>query len=72
MDERPGYTCRECIDTHVGKSMLDQVQLGEAIFSNVPVLVAQKGDLHISLIGMSFLRRFEGFSANGESFLIAY
>ena len=45
---------------------LNQVEVGSLGLSNVEALIAQPGDLHQSLLGMSFLGRLRSYEFSGD------
>ncbi len=49
---------------------LDSVAVGSIIERSVPALVAQPGQLKISLLGMSFLNRLEGWDVRGDKLVL--
>ena len=52
--------------THSARMRLNQVEVGALGLSNVDALVAQPGDLHQSLLGMSFLSRLRSYEFSGD------
>ncbi len=58
--------------TRAAATELDTLSFGDVSFFNVPVLVAQDGDLDSSLLGMAILRRAQGFSADGDALYIQF
>jgi aspartyl protease family protein len=46
--------------------MLDRVAVGTIVERSVPALVAQAGQLHVNLLGMSFLDRLESWQVRGD------
>jgi aspartyl protease family protein len=63
------------VDTANGRTRaaavtLDRVVVGSIVERAVPALVAQPGGLRISLLGMSFLNRLEGFEVRGDRLLL--
>jgi aspartyl protease family protein len=49
---------------------LDRMAVGGIIEHAVPALVAQPGQLHTSLLGMSFLNRLESLEVHGDQLLM--
>lgn len=63
------------IDTANGRARaapvtLDRVAVGDIVERSVPALIAQPGQLRISLLGMSFLNRLEGWEVRGDKLLM--
>jgi aspartyl protease family protein len=59
------------IDTANGRTRaasvtLDRVTVGEIVERKVPALVAQPGQLRVSLLGMTFLNRLESWEVRGD------
>jgi aspartyl protease family protein len=59
------------IDTANGRTRaasvtLDRIAVGEIVERKVPALVAQPGQLRISLLGMTFLNRLESWEVRGD------
>ena len=52
--------------THSARMRLNQVEVGALGLSNVDALIAQPGDLHQSLLGMSFLSRLRSYEFSGD------
>jgi len=46
--------------------MLDRIAVGSILERSVPALVAQPGQLRVSLLGMSFLNRLEGWDVRND------
>jgi aspartyl protease family protein len=46
---------------------LDRVAVGGIVERQVPALIAQPGQLHTSLLGMSFLNRLQSFEVSGST-----
>ncbi len=46
--------------------MLDRIAVGSIVERSVPALVAQPGQLHVSLLGMSFLNRLESWEVRND------
>lgn len=51
--------------TMTARTTLDSIQIGQIRVNRVSALVARPGDLDVSLLGMSFLGRLEGFEVAG-------
>jgi aspartyl protease family protein len=49
---------------------LDRVAVGTIVERSVPALVAQAGQLHVNLLGMSFLDRLESWEVRGDRLTI--
>lgn len=63
------------IQTAKGRSfaaavVLDQVRIGNIVQRRVPALVVKRGDLSMSLLGMSFLQRLESFELRGQQMVL--
>ena len=63
------------VDTANGRSRaaavtLDRIAVGDIIEHSVPALVAQPGQLRISLLGMSFLTRLESWQVRGDKLIM--
>ena len=52
--------------THSARIRLNMVSIGPLSVSNVDALVAQPGNLHQSLLGMSFLDRLRSYEFSGD------
>lgn len=46
---------------------IGRIAVGSIVRENVPGLVANRDDLHASLLGMSFMRELQGFSVDGDT-----
>ncbi len=46
--------------------MIDRIAVGSILERSVPALVAQPGQLRVSLLGMSFLNRLEGWDVRND------
>jgi aspartyl protease family protein len=60
------------VDTANGHTLaapvtLDRVAIGGIIEHKVPALIAQPGQLKLSLLGMSFLNRLRSFQVEGST-----
>ena len=49
---------------------LDRLVVGDIVERAVPALIAQPGQLRISLLGMSFLNRLEGWEVRGDKLVL--
>ena len=49
---------------------LDRLAVGGIIERSVPALIAQPGQLHTSLLGMSFLNRLESWEVRGDQLMM--
>jgi aspartyl protease family protein len=63
------------VDTANGRTQaaavsLDRVAVGGIEERAVPALVAQPGQLRISLLGMSYLNRLEGWEVRGDKLVM--
>jgi aspartyl protease family protein len=63
------------VDTANGRTRaaavtLDRIAVGGIVERAVPALVAQPGQLRVSLLGMSFLNRLEGWEVRGDKLLM--
>ena len=63
------------VDTANGRARaapvtLDRLAVGGIIERSVPALIAQPGQLHTSLLGMSFLNRLESWEVRGDQLLL--
>jgi aspartyl protease family protein len=63
------------VDTANGRARaapvtLDRVSIGGITERSVPALIAQPGQLRVSLLGMSFLNRLESWEVRGERLLM--
>jgi aspartyl protease family protein len=59
------------VDTANGRSRaasvtLDRLTVGDIIERGVPALIAQPGQLRVSLLGMSFLNRLQSWEVHGD------
>lgn len=50
--------------------VLDQIRIGNIVQRRVPALVVKRGDLSMSLLGMSFLQRLESFELRGQQMVL--
>ena len=63
------------VDTANGRTRaaavtLDRLAVGEIVERSVPALIAQPGQLRVSLLGMSFLNRLESWEVRGDKLLM--
>ena len=63
------------VDTANGRARaapvtLDRLAVGGIVERAVPALIAQPGQLHTSLLGMSFLNRLESWEVRGDQLLL--
>jgi aspartyl protease family protein len=63
------------VDTANGRTRaalvtLDKLAIGGIVERSVPALIAQPGQLRVSLLGMSFLNRLEGWEVRGEKLVL--
>jgi aspartyl protease family protein len=63
------------VDTANGRARaapvtLDRLAVGGIIERSVPALIAQPGQLHTSLLGMSFLNRLQSWEVRGDQLLM--
>jgi len=56
--------------THVAPVRLDRIAVGGLVERSVDALVAQPGQLKISLLGMSFLNRLQSWEVRGDRLLL--
>ena len=64
------------VDTANGRTRaaavtLDRIAVGEIVERSVPALIAQPGQLRVSLLGMSFLNRLESWEVRGDKLVHA-
>ncbi|TLP43334.1 MULTISPECIES: retropepsin-like aspartic protease family protein [Cohaesibacter] len=52
--------------THAARIWLNNISIGGISEARVPAMVAQKGDLFQSLLGMTYLDRLSGWSVQGD------
>ena len=52
--------------THSARIRLNSVSVGPLSVSNIDAMIAQPGDLHQSLLGMSFLDRLRSYEFSGD------
>ncbi len=63
------------IDTANGRAQaasvtLDRITVGGIVERAVPALIAQPGQLKVSLLGMSFLNRLDGWEVRGGNLVL--
>jgi aspartyl protease family protein len=63
------------VDTANGRTRaapvtLDRLAIGDIVERAVPALVAQPGQLRVSLLGMSFLNRLESWEVRGDKLML--
>jgi aspartyl protease family protein len=56
--------------TRAAPVTLDRVAVGSIVERSVPALVAQPGQLKVTLLGMSFLNRLEGWEVRGDKLVL--
>ena len=56
--------------TRAAPVTLDRIGIGDIVERSVPALVAQPGQLRVSLLGMSFLNRLESWEVRGDKLLL--
>jgi aspartyl protease family protein len=56
--------------SHAAAVVLDQIRIGNIIQRRVPALIVRRGDLRVSLLGMSFLQRLESFELRGKQMVL--
>jgi aspartyl protease family protein len=63
------------VDTANGRARaapvtLDRVAVGSIVARSVPALIAPPGQLRVSLLGMSFLKRLDSWEVRGDRLLL--
>jgi aspartyl protease family protein len=63
------------VDTANGRARaasvtLESLAVGDIVEHRVPALIAQSGQLRVSLLGMSFLNRLEGWEVRGDKLVM--
>ena len=63
------------IETANGRALaaavtLDRVAIGGLVERSVPALIAQPGQLKVSLLGMSFLNRLQSWEVRGSKLMM--
>jgi aspartyl protease family protein len=71
--EMLSYTVQ--VDTANGRSRaasitLDRLAVGDIVEHGVPALIAQPGQLRVSLLGMSFLNRLQSWEVRGDKLML--
>ena len=56
--------------SHAAAVVLDQIRIGNIVERRVPALIVRRGDLTVSLLGMSFLQRLESFELRGQQMVL--
>ena len=56
--------------TRAASVTLDRIGVGGIVERSVPALIAQPGALRVSLLGMSFLNRLQGWEVRGEKLIM--
>lgn len=56
--------------THAAPVTLDRVAIGSLVEPSIEALVAQPGQLRMSLLGMSFLNRLQSWEVSGDRLLL--
>jgi aspartyl protease family protein len=56
--------------TRAASVTLDRLAVGAIVERSVPALIAQPGQLRVSLLGMSFLNRLESWEVRGDKLLM--
>jgi aspartyl protease family protein len=56
--------------TRAAPVTLDKVAVGKIVERAVPALIAQAGQLRVSLLGMSFLNRLESWEVRGDRLIL--
>lgn len=56
--------------TRAAPVTLDRLAVGGIVERSIPALIAQPGQLKMSLLGMSFLNRLEGWEVRGEKLIL--
>ena len=57
--------------THVAPLVIDRVSLGDIEVRNVEAAVTRPGTLHVTLLGMSFLKKLERVDFRGRTLVLA-
>jgi aspartyl protease family protein len=52
--------------TYAAAAVIDRIAVGGIVERSVPALIAQPGTLKVSLLGMSFLSRLQGWEVRGD------
>jgi len=56
--------------SHAAAVIIDQIRIGNIVERRVPALIVRRGDLGVSLLGMSFLQRLESFELRGQQMVL--
>jgi aspartyl protease family protein len=56
--------------SHAAAVVIDEIRIGNIVERRVPALIAQPGDLRVSLLGMSFLSRLDSFEMRGKQMVL--
>lgn len=56
--------------SHAASVVIDQIRIGNIVQRRVPALIVRRGDLTMSLLGMSFLQRLESFELRGQQMVL--
>ena len=56
--------------SHAAAVVLDQIRVGNIVQRRVPALIVRRGDLRVSLLGMSFLQRLDSFELRGKQMVL--
>jgi aspartyl protease family protein len=56
--------------TRAASVTLDRLAVGGIVERSVPALIAQPGQLRVSLLGMTFLNRLEGWEVRGDKLVL--
>lgn len=56
--------------SHAAAVVIDQIRIGNIVERRVPALIVRRGDLGVSLLGMSFLQRLESFELRGQQMVL--
>lgn len=56
--------------SHAASVVIDQIRIGNIVERRVPALVVRRGDLGMSLLGMSFLQRLDSFELRGQQMVL--
>lgn len=56
--------------SHAASVVIDQIRIGNIVQRRVPALIVRRGDLSISLLGMSFLQRLDSFELRGQQMVL--
>lgn len=56
--------------TTSARTTVNNIAIGEIVFDDVTVMIARKGDLHVSLLGMNFINRLRSFEIRGDRMIL--